>query len=82
MRYYVYILYSPSFDKYYIGQTNNFENRLIQHNSGYEKSTSPYKPWILKCLLQKATRIEAMQLEKKIKNLNRIKLIHFIEKYK
>lgn len=49
--YYVYINYSEKFDKFYIGQTNNF-------------------------------RSEAIILEKKLKNLNRQRLLAFIEKYK
>ncbi|MFN3941656.1 MAG: GIY-YIG nuclease family protein [Flavobacterium sp.] len=36
MTYFVYILHSPNYDKYYIGQTNNLEDRLKRHNEGYE----------------------------------------------
>lgn len=32
----VYINYSEVFDKYYIGQTANFESRLLIHNSGLD----------------------------------------------
>ena len=38
--YTVYILYSPSLNQFYKGQTSNIDNRLIRHNSGYEKFTS------------------------------------------
>ncbi|NOT50535.1 MAG: GIY-YIG nuclease family protein [Chitinophagaceae bacterium] len=81
MPFFVYIIYSSESDKFYIGQTNDFTGRLERHNSGFEKSTSPYRPWVLKCLIQKENRSEAMILEKKLKNLNRIKLLQFIEKY-
>ncbi|MFL5730192.1 MAG: GIY-YIG nuclease family protein [Cytophagaceae bacterium] len=81
MKYYVYILFSESHDRYYTGQTNDFENRLIRHNSGYEKSTSPYVPWTKMLVIEKKSRSEAMILEKKIKNLNRDRLKQFIEKY-
>jgi putative endonuclease len=70
--YTVYINYSEKFDKYYIGQTEDFESRLILHNSGLVKSTSPYVPWINVLLIEKSSRSEAMLLEKKLKNLNRI----------
>jgi len=30
--FFVYILYSASFDKYYVGQTRNLEDRIIRHN--------------------------------------------------
>ena len=62
--FYVYIIYSIEFDKYYIGQTQNFQERILRHNSGYEKATSPYLPWVAKCILEKATRSEAIILER------------------
>ena len=81
MAYSAYVIYSERYDKYYIGQTHDFINRLHHHNNGFSKFTSPYAPWVLKCLIEKKTRSEALILEKKLKNLNREKLIRFIEKY-
>jgi len=78
----VYINYSEAFDTYYIGQTENFDSRLLLHNAGLVKSTKPYLPWINVLQITKPTRSEAMILEKKLKNLNRIRLVAFIEKYK
>jgi len=75
MKFFVYIIYSKNFDRFYIGQTDDFPKRLTQHNTGFEKSTSPYKPWEQACLIEKPTRSEAIILEKKLKNLNREKLI-------
>ncbi len=60
MCYRVYILHSESANRYYIGQTNDIDDRLNRHNSGYEKATSPYKPWVLVISLQKESRSEAM----------------------
>ncbi|HRP16426.1 MAG TPA: GIY-YIG nuclease family protein [Ginsengibacter sp.] len=77
----VYILYSQKFDRYYIGQTGDIAERLKRHNAGYEKATSPYVPWILICKIEKTSRREAIILEKKLKNLNRKRLIAFIQKY-
>ncbi len=82
MAYIVYILYSPAHDRFYTGQTDDTAGRLLRHNNGYEKATAPYVPWVMKCFIQKATRGEAMVLEKKIKNLNREKLLAFIAKYR
>ena len=82
MTFYVYILYSPSFDKYYVGQTDNLGSRLIRHNKGYENFTSKYTPWNLVWFATKDTRSEALQLEAKLKNLSKLRLIKFIEKYK
>lgn len=41
--YTVYINYSEKFDKYYIGQTQNFKSRLTLHNQGLVKDTQTIK---------------------------------------
>ena len=63
MEYYVYILYSESAGKFYIGQTNNIQGRLERHNSGTENATRPYRPWVLKWYGVKSSRADAMFLE-------------------
>lgn len=45
--YYVYIIFSKSLNKKYIGYTNDLKNRLLDHNSGYSKFTSQGIPWRL-----------------------------------
>ncbi|MBU2019500.1 MAG: GIY-YIG nuclease family protein [Bacteroidetes bacterium] len=80
--YYVYINYSEKFDKFYIGQTRDFEARLLLHNRGLVKSTKPYLPWKNVLLIRKESRSESIILERKLKNLNRERLKLFIEKYK
>ena len=40
---FVYILYAAEFDKFYIGQTADVDQRLLRHNSGSEKATLPYR---------------------------------------
>ena len=81
MKFFVYILYAATFDKFYIGQTNNIDDRLLRHNAGTERSTQPYRPWALKWFTEKFSRMEAMQLEKKLKNLSKQRLLDFIKKY-
>ncbi|QIA07969.1 GIY-YIG nuclease family protein [Draconibacterium halophilum] len=81
MKYYVYIIYSLSTDTYYKGQTSCLDSRLSRHNSGYEKSTQHGAPWKLVWSTTKATRGEALYLEKKLKNLSRQKTLEFIKKY-
>ena len=78
---FTYILFSEKFDKYYIGHTKDVQKRLGQHNAGFEKSTKPYMPWRLECFVAKETKAEAMCLENKLKNLNRKRLIAFMDKY-
>jgi putative endonuclease len=65
--FYVYILYSLSKEKYYVGQTNNIEDRLRRHNSGYSLSTKSGVPWDLIHYFEFLSRSEAVLLEKKIK---------------
>ena len=79
MKYYVYILYSDSFDKYYYGQTQDLRERLKRHNSGREKYTKSYVPWSLYAYKSFSTRGEAVILERKLKNLKSTKrMLDFI----
>jgi putative endonuclease len=75
------MLFSESHHCYYIGQTQDIQQRIIRHNKGIEKATAPYLPWKIVCLIEKDSRSAAMILEKKLKNLNTEKLKKFILKY-
>ncbi len=68
MEYTVYILFSQSTGKFYTGQTQNIENRIIEHNSGETKSIKAGFPWKIVWKQELPTRAEAMALEKKIKS--------------
>jgi len=76
---YLYIIYSETIRKYYVGETPNVEIRLIQHNTHHFKTnfTKVANDWkiSLKCPCQ--NRAEALFLEKFIK---RMKSKVFIEK--
>ena len=67
--YYVYILYSVKFDKYYIGYTSSIERRLLEHNEISENSfTSKYRPWTLAAAFEIGSdRSLAMNIEKHLK---------------
>lgn len=80
-KFYVYILYSETSQKYYIGQTNNLLDRIQRHNAGSVLSTAPHKPWRIVWSCEKPNRVEAMALEKKLKNLSKKRIELFIEKY-
>jgi putative endonuclease len=45
--YYIYILRSITYGRYYIGSTNDIAKRLTGHNAGNTPSTKPYRPWYL-----------------------------------
>ena len=66
---YVYILYSPSLDKYYVGETEDIELRIKQHNTNFYKNsfTSKSSDWILKNAIEVKSKSVAIQIEKHIK---------------
>ena len=69
MIYSVYILYSQTIDKYYVGHTDNIERRLSEHNSGKTRYTSTQgNPWRVMYSEQYDTRAMAMAREREIKS--------------
>ena len=81
LMYTVYILYSESFDSYYIGYTQDIKTRFTAHNNGLNKSTKRYIPWKLVGKVTKATKKEAMVLEGKLKRLTKQRKQAFIIKH-
>ncbi len=66
--YFIYILYSKKFDRYYVGMSFNVEDRLKQHNSERVKSTKAFVPWTIIHTEEYKTRIEARKREKYLKS--------------
>jgi putative endonuclease len=81
VKYYVYILYSPSRDMYYKGRTSNLQTRLLQHNSRNVDFTKSGAPWQLVWFTVKSSVTNAAILERKLKRLNRRRLEAFMNKY-
>ena len=65
----VYILFSAILNQYYVGHTQNIDERLERHNSGSSLSTKKGRPWILLYTETFDTRSEAMIREKAIKKM-------------
>ena len=67
--FYLYILYSASSDKYYIGYSEDTERRLFEHNNSERTTfTSKHRPWVMKKAIPLGSeRSFAMQVEKTIK---------------
>ena len=67
----VYILYSNTFDKFYVGETQNIAVRLEQHNQGfYQNSFTGFtNDWILQLELTVSNRVEARTIERYIKSM-------------
>ncbi len=66
-QFFVYILFSSSSKKFYVGHTNDINRRLSEHNSGFSKSTKHGIPWSLVFSKEFPTRTEAMAFESMIK---------------
>ena len=68
MPFITYILYSPQYDKFYIGHTEDLEYRMFRHNVESEHSyTSKYRPWEVFTTLEFSTRSKAIAAEKYLK---------------
>jgi putative endonuclease len=76
--YYVYILQSQKNQQFYIGSSNDPDNRLAGHNRGNTKSTSRYRPWKLVFTQKYDSKAKAIHIEKKLKRLKRKDYLHKI----
>jgi putative endonuclease len=77
MEYFIYILYSSSSDKYYVGYTNDYKRRLEEHNSSLHNTyTSKHRPWKLAAVFECGeSEGDAMKIEKFIKKQKSRRLI-------
>ncbi|RDY58784.1 GIY-YIG nuclease family protein [Flagellimonas nanhaiensis] len=66
--FYTYALSSLKRNYIYVGITSNIERRLNEHNSGKNKTTRPYGPFVLIFEKEFKTRSEARIYEKKLKS--------------
>ena len=66
--YYTYVLYSPRFNKIYVGFSGDTRTRLLIHNDLRNTGwTSRYQPWELFYTEEFATKAEAMKRERQLK---------------
>lgn len=64
----VYIIKSVKNSRCYIGCTNDFDRRLLEHNKGYNVSTAKYLPWQAVHLEKFDNQQKAYNREKEIKS--------------
>ncbi len=76
-QFFVYVLKNP-FGKFYVGQTQNLEERLNRHNCGQSTYTKNRGPWELVYYEPVESRSAAMQREKEIKNKKSAKYIQWL----
>ena len=68
MQYFVYILFSLSKNRYYIGYTSNLEERLIRHNQKAKSFTGSVNDWVIVYTENFLSKEEAIARESKIKS--------------
>ncbi len=66
--YYVYALVSLKHKRIYVGQTQDLDVRVRDHNSGRTKTIKHYKPWKVLYFEGLGTRREARNREKYFKS--------------
>ena len=76
-KFHIYILYSESSDKYYVGYSNNVSLRVERHNNPkFNSYTSKHIPWVLMAeIFVSDNRGDAMRIEKFIKKQKSRKFI-------
>ena len=66
--YYVYCIESEAdSNRRYVGFTADLRQRVIDHNSGCNPSTAPFKPWKLRGYLAFDTKGQALEFERYLK---------------
>ena len=66
MNCFVYFLYSEKWKKFYVGVSNNVDDRLQRHNNGYSLSTKVEIPWILLHIIECKDKSTAMTIELRV----------------
>ncbi len=66
--FYTYILYSASIDKFYIGASENPQERLKKHNAKNNGFTNQSDDWKIVFLKSFDTKTDALAFEKQIKS--------------
>jgi putative endonuclease len=72
---FVYILYSITKDKYYVGSCEDVSKRLIKHNTNHAGFTGKALDWVIKWTEMQASKIDALKREKQIKAWKSRKMI-------
>ena len=68
MFFYTYILQSKSASsRFYVGSTEDLEDRLKRHNDGSTPHTAKFRPWRIKTAIAFTDRQRALNFEKYLK---------------
>ncbi len=66
--FFVYVIYSPSSDKIYIGYSSDLERRLFEHNHAIKGYTLKFRPWVILFSEKYPDKKSAMAREKQLKS--------------
>jgi len=75
MTVFLYIIYSKSKNRYYVGHSDNLLRRIPEHNAGQCKATRFGLPWTLVYSKSFNSRADAMKEEYRIKKMKSRKFI-------
>ncbi|MGB5356457.1 MAG: GIY-YIG nuclease family protein [Eudoraea sp.] len=80
---YVYILFSDLLNRYYVGESENVQRRLKEHNDGFFKNsyTSSVTDWNIYLTIDCLDRIQARKVERHIKNMKSRTYIQNLKQY-
>jgi len=78
MPFYIYILYSKYIDQYYVGHSENPEDRLFRHNNSGSKATKKAHDWEVVYTESFKSRAEAVIRELEIKKKKSRKYIEWM----
>ncbi|WP_133554344.1 GIY-YIG nuclease family protein, partial [Algoriphagus boseongensis] len=80
---FVYILYSKSTDRFYVGQTVDLEKRLEEHNQNtFSKAhTKNVNDWEIFFSIECSSRNQAIKIESHIKSTRKRKYYQDLKKY-
>ena len=81
MKHFIYLLYSETRDRYYIGSSADVNERLIRHNAGAVLSTKSGRPWKVVYSETFSSKTEALKREFYLKRMkSRVYLEDLIRK--
>ena len=83
MNFICYIIYSKKLDKYYVGETEDINQRIVLHNTGFFSNsyTSKANDWVLFHSIACETRVQSRAIETHLKKMKSRKYIENLVKY-
>ncbi|MDX1627197.1 MAG: GIY-YIG nuclease family protein [Fulvivirga sp.] len=75
---YVYIIFSPSRNRYYVGCSQDIYQRIEDHNNSRSNYTRKTNDWVLKWQKPFSSKEEALSEERRIKKKKSRKYIEYL----